>query len=231
MTVSVVEVLKTPDAVTTSQTLTSSGMTVGDTLVIFYGSDYYQLSNMPDPTSTAGTLSLLGSVDIGTNVGHIKAYLCPVTTGGAQTVTFPNHIDCDIHGSVLRISSTVTLDGTLTTNLDTGNNFSVQTAAGVTTTASDRLLCIAWLASLTGGIPAGDSSYTPQASMTKQSESDANNFSSMMVATEAIPSAGATGTRTATWEAARPFGTISIAVGSSVPSGQPKNGAFLPLLL
>lgn len=231
MTVSVVEVLKTSDSRTTSQTLTSSGMTVGDTLVVFYGSDYYQLSNMPDPTTTAGTLTLLGSVDIGTNVGHIKAYTCSVTTGGAQTVTFPNHIDCDIHGSMLRISSTVSLDGSLTTNLDTGNNFSVQTAASVTTTASDRLMCVAWLASLTGGIPAGDSSYTPQGSMTKQSESDANNFSSMMVATEALATAGASGTRTATWEAARPFGTISIAVGSTTPTGQPKNGAFLPLLL
>lgn len=231
MTVSVVEVLKTPDAVTTSQTLTSSGMSVGDTLVIFYGSDYYQLSNMPDITTTAGTATLLGSVDIGTNLGHIKVYTCPVTVAGAQTVTIPNHIDCDIYGSVLRISSTVTQDGSTGTNFDSSSTSASHVASGVTTTASDRLLCIAWLATLTGAIPAGDTAYTAPGSMTKQSESDATNFSSMMVATEAIPTAGATGTRTATWQTARPFGAISIAVGSSAPTGQPKNGAFLPLLL
>lgn len=234
MTVSVVEVLKTSDSRTTSQTLTSSGMTVGDTLVVFYGSDYYQLSNMPDPTTTAGTLTLLGSVDIGTNLGHIKAYTCSVTTGGAQTVTIPNHIDCDIHGSVLRISSAVSLDGSLTSNFDSSapnTGTASHVASSVTTTAADRLMCVAWLATLTGGITAGDSSYTAPGSMTKQSESDATNFSAMMVATEAIPTAGATGTRTATWVTARPYGTVSIAVGSTTPAGQPKNGAFLPLLL
>jgi hypothetical protein len=90
---------------------------------------------------------------------------------------------------------------------------------------------VAWLVTSTGAITAGDSSYTPQASMTKQSESDATNFSAMMVATEAIPTAGATGTRTASWPTARPYCAITIAVGSSTPTGQPKNGAFLPFLL
>lgn len=231
MTVSVVEVLKTSDARSTAQTLTSSGMTVGDTLVIFYGSDYYQLANMPDPTSTAGTLSSLGSVDVGTNIGHIKAYLCPVTTGGAQSVTIPAHIDCDIHGSVLRISSTVTQDGSAGTNFDAANTTASHVASSVTTTATDRLLCVAWLATVTGGFTGTDTAYTVPGTMTKQSESDAPNFSAMMVAIEAIPSAGATGTRTATWQASRPYGALSIAVGSSAPSGNPKNGAFLPLLL
>jgi hypothetical protein len=234
MTVSVVEVLKTADSRTASQTLTSSGMTVGDTLMIFYGSDYYQLSNMPDPTSTAGTLTLLGSADIGTNAGHIKAYICPVTTGGAQTVTIPAHIDCDIFGIVLRISSTVAQDGSTGSNVDPSapnTGTATHTAASVTTTAADRLLCVAWLVTSTGGITAGDGSYTPQGSMTKQAESDATNFSAMMVATEALPTAGASGTRTATWVTVRPYGAVSVAVGSTTPTGQPKNGAFLPLLL
>jgi hypothetical protein len=230
MAPSIVEVLKTADNVTTAQTLTSSGMSVGDTLVVFYGSDYYQLSNMPDATSTAGTLTSLGSVDIGTNIGHIKAYLCSVTTGGAQTVTFPQHSGgSDIHGCVLRISSAVTQDGSTATNLSTTNTTS-HLANGVTTTSTDRILCIAWLASLTGGFTAGDIAYTAPGAMTKQAESDAANFSSMMTCSMALPTAGASGTETATFSRSCNFGAISIAVGGSTPTGQPKNGAFFSLL-
>ncbi|MFI7643738.1 hypothetical protein [Nonomuraea sp. NPDC049400] len=206
----VVEVLETPDGVFTTQVLNTSAATAaGDTLIIWYGSDFYTFASMPNATSSAGTCTLITSVSLGDNVGHQKVFICPVTSGGSKSVTIPAHTDCDIHGVVWRISSTVTADVSAT-QFDPNNTTDLHVAPSVTTTGADRLLSCCWLTpngpSWTGEV------YAPPASMTKKGETDASPFSAMMAAVEGIATASATGTRTATWVAARKYSAITLAL-------------------
>lgn len=213
----VVEVLETPDGVFTTQVLNTSASTAaGDTLIIWYGSDFYTFASMPNVTSSAGTCTLITSVSLGDNVGHQKVFICPVTSGGSKSITIPAHTDCDIHGVVWRISSTVTADVSAT-QFDPNNTTDLHVAPSVTTTGADRLLGCCWLT------PNGPSwtgeAYAPPGSMTKKGETDASPFSAMMAAVEDIAAAGATGTRTATWVAARKYSAITVALAGSGGSG------------
>lgn len=218
-----------------TQTLNLTSCVAGDTLVIFYGSDYYTLANMPNVTSSAGTCNLVTSVDMGDNSGHMKAFLCSVGSSGTHTVTIPAHIDCDIHGIAMRVSGAVTAD-VYGSQFDPNNSSATHTAPSVTTTGTDRLLACGWVTP-SGPAITGEP-YTPQASMTKRGETDASPFSAMMVATEDIPSSGATGTRTATWVDLRRYGAITIALAGAgggaaataiPPSRRNRLGALLQL--
>lgn len=237
MPLTVAEVLETPESSSTSQVLsTAAGTAAGDTLVVLYGSDFYELADMPDVTSSAGTPTLIGWTDIGNNLGHIKAYTVAVASGGAKTVTIPAHIDCDITGVVLRISGTATLDGSTASQIDTSNTVAAHVAASVTTSAADRLLVCCWLKTNAGSNWTGEQ-YAVQASMTKRAETAARPFCAMAVATEDIAAAGTTGTRTATWFEPKMYGAISFALAGSgggaaagVPlSRRPRMGALLQL--
>lgn len=237
MPLTVAEVLETPNSSSTTQVLsTASGTAAGNTLVVLYGSDFYELADMPDIASSAGTPSLLGWAEIGTGLGHIKAYTVAVTSGGAKTVTIPAHIDCDITGVVLRLAETATLDGTTASQIDTSNTVSAHVAPSVTTTGADRLLVCCWLKTNAGSGWTGDQ-YSVQASMTKRAETAAPPFCAMAVATEDIAASGATGSRTATWFEPKVYGAISFALAGSgggaavdVPlSRRPRMGALLQL--
>lgn len=200
---------QTSDGRSSTEVLTFTGVAAGDTLIVFYGSDSYLLSNMPDVTSSAGTATPITLVDIGDNRGHIKAYTITAGTAGTHTVTIPAHIDCDIHGVALRLSPAVVVDAFASQFLDE-NSQTTHTAASVTTTGADRLLLCCWIT------PSGPSftgkPYTPQVSMTEVAETSTSPFSAMLVASEAITSAGATGTRTATWVDFRRYGSITMAI-------------------
>lgn len=194
----VVETITTSPGRTTAETVsTSAGTLTGDTLVIIYGSDFYTLANMPDPTSTAGTPSLIGTMDNGNNHVHAKVYLLPVTTGGAKTVTFPKHIDCDIFGVVMRVPAELLVDDTFGTNLGgTLTQFTALVAPSRTSTAADRLLVSGWVITTLGSF--AGSAMTKPASMTERGQVGSSPFSAMLVATEGQPVAAVTGTRTAT---------------------------------
>jgi hypothetical protein len=191
----IAEVLHTSNNRTTDETLTTAGGSAGDTLVIIYGSDYYTVADMGTPTSSAGTPTLVETSDAGDLYAHIKVYTVALATSGAKTVTIPAAINCDIHGVVLRIPGGALVDvhaagawnGTVSTQ--------AAVAPSVTTGGPDRLLIAAWIQK-SGDFP---NTYTLPGGMTRQADTDANPFSAMCVASEARASAGATGTRTATW--------------------------------
>lgn len=205
----VVESLVTPNSRTTQAVVTTDESTaVDDTIIVVYGSDYYTLANMPDPTSSAGTLVPCGSVDAGNNSVHAKVFTVNVTTSGAKTVTFPAHIDCDIFGFVLRVPGPLTVDAVLSALVNLSVN-TAHVAPSVTTTDVDRLLVCVWITTNTGSV--GATPYTLPGGMTSRGQITASPFSAAACATEGIPSAGATGTRTATFADLKLSAALSIA--------------------
>lgn len=209
----VAESLQTSNNRTTTEVLTTSAATAaGDTLVIAYASDFYSLATMPEVTSSAGTLTAVRTVDVGTNIGHIKTYTVEVATAGAKTVTFPNHSDADIFGVVLRTAGPVTVDVH-------GGQFAVtattsHVAPSVVTTGADRQLVGIWLATDSATTFPADP-YTNPAGMTERAEPLASPFAALLVCTQEIAASGATGSRTATFFQAEPYGAISIALAGA----------------
>lgn len=213
----VVESLVTPNSRTATTVLTTHESTaVDDTLIIIYGSDYYTLANMPEPTSSAGALISCGSMDVGNNSVHAKVYTVNVETSGSKTVTFPAHIDCDIFGFVLRVPGPLTVDAVLTALTNPLTN-TAHVAPSVVTTGPDRLLVCMWITTNTGSV--GSTPYTLPGGMTSRGQITASPFSASACATEGIPSEGATGTRTATFADLKISGALSIAFAG--PSDTP----------
>lgn len=83
---SVREVIQTTDNQLSAQTLTTgAGTTAGDTLLVVYMTDNNTAS---DPTSTAGTLTKIGTdVVDGNGNGILRAYTVSVATNGSKDVT------------------------------------------------------------------------------------------------------------------------------------------------
>ncbi|WP_157253193.1 hypothetical protein [Nonomuraea typhae] len=230
----VAEVLQTTNGRTTTEVLnTAAGTAVGDTLVIVYASDFFALATMPEATSSAGTLSAVRTIDIGTNLGHIKTYTCAVTSGGSHTVTIPAHSGCDIFGVVLRLSTAATVDAH-DGQIDPTESTTSHVAPSVTTTGADRLLVACWLGT---NVNTGWSSppYTAPGSMTDRAQPNSSPFSGLLVATQEIAAAGATGTRTATFFRDEAWGSISIALAGPAtatalpPSRRQPLGALIQL--
>lgn len=210
----VVEALVTPNSRTSQAIVTTDASTaVDDTIIIIYGSDYYTLANLPDPTSSAGTLVPCGSVDAGNNSVHAKVFTVDVATPGAKTVTFPAHIDCDIFGFVLRVPGPLTVDAVLSVLVNLSVN-TAHVAPSVTTTGTDRLLVCMWITTNTGSV--GATPYTLPVGMTSRGQITASPFSAAACATEEIGSAGATGTRTATFADLKLSAALSITFAGPV---------------
>lgn len=209
--VNVAEVLRTDNGRTSTQVLTTETNTaVGDVLLIVYGSDFFAFSTMPDATSSAGALTPVASVDVGTNFGHMKVYRVAVAEAGAKTVTIPSHSGCDIFGVVLRLTGGVLFDGDAATNVDPSTASASHIAPSLNTSGVDRMMVCAWITDGTGSVT-GDP-WTLPVSMIRQAMLVTAPFSALAVATENIPASGATGTRTATLFRPGRFGAVSVAV-------------------
>lgn len=216
MSLVVVEALKTINNQSAQEILsTSSGTASGDSLVIAYGADAGNLASMPDATSSAGALSSIRTADAGNGNGHIKTYMGSAATGGAKTITFPAFGGNDLFGVVLRIPGALTVDDSAA-NFDAAGSAS-QVAPSVTTIGTDRLLVCVWL---TYSVFSGWSSepYTLPGGMTAQAAPWASPFASVMVATEDIPAAGSTGTRTATFFQSKAYCSLTIALAGAAPA-------------
>lgn len=209
---------KTPDSSTTTQVINTDACNVGDTLYIAYGTDAFDLAGMPDATSSAGTLTPLTPVDLGTNLGHLKRYLVNVTTPGVKTVTFPAHGGGDIHGHWVRIGETVQADaGTDLSNTVATNTTASHVAPSVDPNGVDRLMVCTWMT--TAGPAFTGQPYTLPGSMTKRAESGASPFSDMCTATEPLAVDTPTGTRTATWIDLKRYLAASVALARVSPGG------------
>lgn len=223
---SIAEVLTTSNNRTTSETLTTApGTQVGDTLVVFYGSDFYLLSTMPNVTSTAGVMELISSITISDNMGSLKMFICPVGSAGPQDVVIPAHQDCDIHGCVIRIPETVVVED-FGMAFDSDNGQTAHVAPAVDSGGTNGLLLSAWLT--TQGPAYAEPGYTVPGVMTEIAETKASPFSYMGVASQPINVIGSTGTRTATWLSLARYASASLLV--SAPQAGGSSGGFLPFL-
>lgn len=189
------ETLATPAGATTQQTLTtSSSMQVGDTLLVIYATDGNTITT--DATSTAGTLTQIGSdVVDGNGNTRTRIYRCPVTSGGAQTVTIPAVTGGnDIFGVVLVLGDNYRLDKFTSASYVTSANTFVTPA--LTATARPTLL----VASLfTAGNGTWDTSGT---TLVERAEVATTPFSTLTVATERLTNGGAVPTYTVDWTSA-----------------------------
>lgn len=225
-----VEVLGTPDSVTTAQVLTTSaGTAAGEELLVFYGSDFGTLADMPHPTCPGETLQLINEIGIEGPVAHARIYRMPVTTPGAKAVTIPAHNGGDIHGHVLRYSAALTVDDSDTASSTLTVNPHVLPA--MTALDVDRSYLGFWVVAQ-GPAHTGDA-YVPQGSMTHVSETSAPAFSSSMVARESIAAAGSTGTRSASWEpdgvpTLKPFAAVGALIAFA-DAGFPTGAVSIPI--
>jgi hypothetical protein len=207
---------QTPDSVTTTQVVNTDACNVGDTLVIVYATDAFDLATMPEATSSAGALTAGPVLDVGTNIGHIKTYTVVVGSPGVKTVTFPAHSGCDVHGHWVRYPESLALDVSAT-NFDATNSTSAHVAPSVDPSGVDRSLLCAWLT--TNGPAMVGNPYVVPVGMTKQQESIASPFSDMCTATEELSADTPTGPRTATWLGARRYGAVTLALARLTVGG------------
>lgn len=207
---------QSPDGSTSTQVVNTDSCNVGDTLVIVYGTDAFDLASMPEATSSAGALTAGPVVDIGTNLGHIKTYTVVVGTVGVKTVTFPAHSGCDIHGHWIRYPESLGID-VAASNVVTTNTASAHVAPSVDPTGVDRSLLCTWLT--TAGPAMVGNPYVVPGGMTKQQETIASPFSDMCTATQELSADTPTGTRTATWLNNARYAAVSIALARLTAGG------------
>lgn len=187
---------------------TGAGTAVNDYLVVFYGCDFYNLSDMGSPSGTAGSWTLEGTADAGANIAHMKLYTRLVTASGAQTVTVPAVIDSEVYQHCYVVA------GAGTVNDGVAGNFSATTSASpvapsVAPAGSDDLLLCSWQTA--GGASTNFTAAPP--GMTNLIEvDDIFGFATLATAREVLAAAGATGTRTASTSDARAYASMSIAI-------------------
>lgn len=200
-------------SVTTSET--PSATSVGDLVVVFYGNDYYNLSNMGTPTATgAPTLTLQATCDGGANESHIKVYTYTANTAGAQTisVTETGAHDEEKWLVVYVLSGANTsspVDGT------PGTNFSATSATpwvapATSPTAADSFLLIV----LGAGGGAAPADFTTPAPLTERLEFH-NGGASGVTAYYQLSASGSTGTFNFTPTGPASYGAVTLAIATS----------------
>lgn len=197
------EVLSGEAAGTTVVLNTAAGTAVDDILVAIQHSDFYDVANLDPPTP--GTWTQIATADLGVDEHHQRAWWRVVTSAGQNGVTFAPIVDEDVGAYLYRLrgaDTTTPIDGAAG-NAGTPGSFS-HVAPSVSPTTADALLICTW--------GAGNGAYTAvPASMTQRGNVDGAPFFEMIAADEVLTSSGATGTRTATFDAEFTWVALSIA--------------------
>lgn len=200
-----------PDTDTDGFTLTtSSAVQAGDTLLVIHGNDWNYDVNMHAPGGDVGAWDLVENAAGGVNVPHLKAWRAVAATGGVKTVTVAQaSLGSDsYYGTLIVFAGPVVCELADTARGATGPSQVAPSLAG----GAGRLLLAAFASGYTGsasttysGVPSG---------MTQRSLAATGGVSggtgAMLVATEQINAAGATGTRTATYSDNRQWAAMSL---------------------
>lgn len=184
-------------------TLTSPSAGVGDLLVAIQLGDFYDVANMPDPTS--GTWTPVDIADLGVNQTHVKAWQRYVAAPGAQAVTFHKINDEDMLAYLYLWTGVDQVTPIDDHAHNTGTATSSHVAASATASVNiDALLC-AW--------GTGNGSYVSvPGSMTQDSNVDGAPFCELMCAHETLSATGATGTRTAGFDSTKDYAALTILI-------------------
>lgn len=191
-------------------TLSTSSAQAGWWLVAVQGWDVGQVDDLPDRLGgTAGEWERIAFADAGLGQPKIQVWARRVTTTGPQTVTWPAGVGSDQHCRVYVCS------GVRAATAERAFEAYAVAASGAVTAhrapsvwapdEDDLLVCV-WM---TG--TAGATNYTLPGSMTPRPELDLAGSTSRS-AEQTLTGHGATGARTATAAAARPYAAVSIAV-------------------
>ncbi len=203
------EVLQTSDGVTTTQTLsTTAGNTAaGDTLLVMYATDN---NTAPTPTSTAGTLTQIGTTITGGDAtGLLQAYTVPVSSSGSKNVTIPAAGGFDVFGVVAIIGGSVEVEGfTKTSFVSSGTSFT--TPAATVAGGKDLLVTIAINLQ-------GKTFDLSGSGLSQQANPKALPFSATVLGTAALSASGTTPTYTFTTSAASKPGVGVLALQKIAP--------------
>ncbi|HSX42855.1 MAG TPA: hypothetical protein VLF59_02095 [Candidatus Saccharimonadales bacterium] len=208
-TPTVKEVLQTSDGVTTTQTIsTTAGNTAaGDTLLVIYATDR---NTAPAPTSTAGTLTQIGTtITGGDGTGLLQAYTVPVSSSGSKDVTIPAAGVFDIFGVVAVISGSVEVEGFTKTSF-VSSNTSFTTPAATVAGSKDLLVAIAINLQ-------GNTFDLSSSGLSQRGNPKALPFSAVVAGTAALSASGTTPTYTFTTSAASKPGVGVFALQTIAP--------------
>lgn len=137
------EVVQTSDGLIGSEMLTTGPSTAaGDVLLIIYAVTYFFTppAGITDPTSTAGTLTQVGTdVSDGRGSGLVRLFMVDVTADGAQTVDIPAAGSTEVMGVVLVLTGSPVVDG-FAAAADATPSVTVASLPSVTPTGSADLL-------------------------------------------------------------------------------------------
>lgn len=193
-------------------TSTSSAPQVGDLLVAACGYDYESASMMVAPTGANGvtwTQQLAADsagntgAGVGVNLPHTKVWTATVGTAGVQTVTANTSGAGAGNDSFIALyvitghDPTTPVEAVATSNEGGTAQAPPSIAPSAANNASNALLLCGWFTG--SSISAGN--YTPQGSMTEQTEDIAGVYDTFTTASEALTATGDTGTRSASWVA------------------------------
>lgn len=198
-----------------------AGTTIGDLAVVIHGDDYYTAAALTSPGGTAvsswGTAKY--TFDGGSNLGHVKVWAAPVTTGGTSTVTTTStNSDNERVAAVFILydtGNTVTFDAALGQAVASG--LSADAPSVTPATAADLLLCL-WMIGGGGGT---STTYTVPGTMTPYAGLDQAGQGSARFAYQLLASGAATGVRTATLTPAQVNTTVSVLLQTSSSAGIP----------
>ena len=222
--VGVREYLATGTVATSVSVTTGTGTQAGDVLVAFVSIDNGTSTDLVAPTGTAGTWTQATSLGYGSaNIG-VACWSRPVTVGGAQTVTASGPAS-----SGLGLRCYVLIGAATSTPVDVAaSGFSTSAVTPhvvptVTATGDDDLLLGIVVADCRSG---GNITYTPPTGMVADAAQNVSTFSTVASARQALTAAGATGTRTFTASAARPYLSLAVAVRAAPqsPTGSAAGG-------
>jgi hypothetical protein len=197
---------------------TGAGTALTDRLVVVQWNDFYTTANLTTPSGTAGlgwTLQHTG--DGGTDAAHVKVWTSDVAAAGARTVDINSTTTDEERYAALFVLTGVAAgtDGAASTMNGSASTSHVAPSVTPVSGQSDDLLIVVWTNSNTFN---SDINYTPPGSMTAYTERDSGGFGSWRAASEALLSAGASGTRTATASLSCGFHAVSVLVKSAATS-------------
>lgn len=195
--------------------------TSGDLLVAIYATDFYGPPDSSDLTSShTWTTQAVDTVAV--DSPHVGIFTAPVTTTGAQNVTFAANSDATTYGYLYAISGVDSVEDAAADGA--ASNSTSHVVPSMDAVTSDALMIAA--AAGGGQVEGQDGDYTWPGSMTEQVELDSPPWSSSSSATEVLSSSGATGTRTASYSVATFWAAGGILLGGA-SSGVTGSGALI----
>lgn len=209
-TPSVEEVLTDQATDGSASVATAAGTDVGDLLLALGVSDFYDLASFGPPTP--GTWTLLESAGPDDDA-HLRVWARLVDSSGANTVSLASIQDEDVGLYCYRLrgvdqSAPVDASG----SDSSGTLATAHVAPSISPASDDALLVCVWAT--------GNGAYTdfPEG-MTVREPIDGDPFYECQAADQALSADGATGTRTATFNASRAWVAASIAVQGPAGAG------------